>query len=45
MTWSGPGLALSVVLDKQKILQNIWVADIQNKDIIGLDLSSSENKV
>lgn len=45
MTWSGPGLALSVVLDKQKILQNIWVADIQNKDINGLDLLSSENKV
>lgn len=45
MTWSGPGIALPVVLDKQKILQNIWVADIQNKDILGLDLLSSENNV
>lgn len=36
-------IVLPVVVDKQQILQNFWVADIQNEDILGLDFLS-ENK-
>lgn len=36
-------IVLPVVVDKQQILQNFWVADIQNEGILGLDFLS-ENK-
>lgn len=36
-------IVLPVVVDKQQILQNCWVADIQNAGILGLDFLS-ENK-
>lgn len=36
-------IVLPVVVDKQQILQNYWVADIQNEGILGLDFLS-ENK-
>lgn len=36
-------IVLPVVVDKQQILQNFWVADIQDEGILGLDFLS-ENK-
>lgn len=36
-------IVLPVVVDKQQILQNFWVSDIQNEGILGLDFLS-ENK-